>query len=155
MIKVRFLACALLLCSLALVARAQTKPAVPAIPHLEKRGQATQLIVDGKPFLVLGGELSNTVSSDTERMKVVWPLLAGKVHMNTILTGVSWDWIEPEEGKYDFRFVDRLIESARQNNVHIVWIYFGSWRTKSACWATRAIAPRPPTKPSPNRCPRN
>src|ERR1039458_2887262 len=98
MIKVRFLACALLLCCLALVARAQTKPAVPAIPHLEKRGQATQLIVDGKPFLVLGGELSNTVSSDTERMKVVWPLLSGKVHMNTILTGVSWDWIEPEEG---------------------------------------------------------
>ena len=92
--KVRFLACALPLCILALVARAQTKPADHAIPHLEKRGQATQLVVDGKPFLVLGGELSNTVSSDTERMKVVWPLLSGKVHMNTILTGVSWDWIE-------------------------------------------------------------
>ena len=93
MIRVKFLACALLLCSLALVARAQTKSAAPAIPHLEKRGQSTQLIVDGKPFLVLGGELSNTVSSDTERMKAVWPLLAGKGDMNTILTGVSWDWI--------------------------------------------------------------
>ena len=135
MIKVRSLACALLLCSLALVARAQTKPAVPAIPHLEKRGQATQLIVDGKPFLVLGGELSNTVSSDTDRMKVVWPLLAAKVHMNTILTGVSWDWIEPEEGKYDFHFVDQLIESARQNNVHIVWIYFGSWKNGLSSFA--------------------
>ena len=83
MFNVRFLACPLLLCSLALVARAQSKPAAGAIPRLEKRGQAMQLIVDGKPFLVLGGELSNTVSSDTERMKVVWPLLAGKVHMNT------------------------------------------------------------------------
>src|ERR1022692_4197933 len=111
MIKVRFLACALLLCSLALVARAQTKSAAPAIPHLEKRGEATQLIVDGRPFLVLGGELSNTVSSDTERMKAVWPLLAGKVHMNTILTGISWDWIEPEEGKYDFRLVDQLMRA--------------------------------------------
>src|ERR1035441_10323498 len=89
MIKVRFLACAWLLCTLAPVARAQTKLAAPAIPHLEKRGQATQLVVDGKPFLVLGGELSNTVSSDTERMKVVWPLLTGKAHMNTILTGIS------------------------------------------------------------------
>src|SRR5450759_714480 len=49
----RFLASALLLCSLALVARAQTKPADPAVPHLEKRGQATQLMVDGKPVLVL------------------------------------------------------------------------------------------------------
>ena len=106
-----------------------------AAPHLEKRGEATQLIVDGKPFLVLGGELSNTVSSDTERMKTVWPLLARKVHMNTILTGISWDWIEPEEGKYDFHFVDELIESARQNDVRIVWIWFGSWKNGLSSFA--------------------
>jgi hypothetical protein len=135
MINVRSLACAFLLCSLALVARAQTKPAVPAIPHLERRGQATQLMVDGKPFLVLAGELSNTVSSDTDRMKVVWPLLAGRVHMNTVLTGVSWDWIEPEEGKYDFRLVDQLIESARQNNVRIVWLWFASWKNGLSSFA--------------------
>ena len=135
MTNVRLLACAFLLCSAALVARAQTKPADTAAPHLEKRGQATQLIVDGKPFLVLSGELSNTVSSDAERMKAVWPLLANKVHMNTVLTGVSWDWIEPEEGKYDFRIVDRLIESARQNNVRIVWIWFGSWKNGLSSFA--------------------
>src|ERR1039457_5373749 len=126
---------ALLLCALALAASAQTKPRDLAVPHLEKRGQATQLILDGKPFLVLAGELSNTVSSDTDRMKVVWPLLANKVHMNTVLTGVSWDWIEPEEGKYDFRLVDQLIESARQNNVHIVWIWFGSWKNGLSSFA--------------------
>jgi hypothetical protein len=126
---------ALALCFVALVARAQSKPADAAIPHLEKRGQATQLIVDGKPFLALAGELSNTVSSDTERMKVVWPVLANKVHMNTILTGVSWDWIEPEEGKYDFRLVDQLIASAKQNNVHIVWIWFASWKNGLSSFA--------------------
>ena len=131
----RLPAFAWLLCSLALVAGAQTKPAGLAVPHLEKRGQATQLIVDGKPFLVLAGELSNTVSSDTGRMKVVWPLLAGKVHMNTVLTGVSWDWIEPEEGKYDFRLVDQLIASASQNNVHIVWIWFASWKNGLSSFA--------------------
>jgi hypothetical protein len=125
----------LLLCSLALVARAQTKPADTAVPHLEKRGQATQLIVDGKPFLILGGELSNTVSSDLERMKAVWPVLAKKVHMNTILVGVSWDWLEPEEGKFDYRFVDQAIESARLNDVHIVWIYFGSWKNGLSSFA--------------------
>ncbi len=129
------LACTFALCSLALVARAQTKPADTAVPHLEKRGQATQLMVDGKPFLVLAGELSNTVSSDTERMKVVWPVLAGKVHMNTVLTGVSWDWIEPEEGRYDFRLVDQLIASAKQNNVRIVWLWFASWKNGLSSFA--------------------
>src|ERR1017187_10823941 len=135
MIQARFLTCALLPCALAVGARAQPNPAAPAIPHLEKRGQATQLIVDGKPFLVLGGELSNTVSSDTERMKVVWPLLAGKVHMNTILTSVSWDWIEPEEGKYDFRLIDQIIEGARPNNVPIVWLWFASWKNGLSSFA--------------------
>jgi hypothetical protein len=135
MMKAKLPVYTLLLCSLALVARAQTKPADSAVPHLEKRGQATQLIVDGKPFLVLAGELSNTVSSDLDRMKAVWPVLSKKVHMNTILTGVSWDWIEPEEGKFDFRFVDQAIESARMNDVHIVWIYFGSWKNGLSSFA--------------------
>jgi len=128
MTNLRFFGSALLLCAVAVVSRAQT-------PHLEKRGQATQLIVDGKPFLVLAGELSNTVSSDTERMKAVWPLLANKVHMNTVLTGVSWDWIEPEDGKYDFRLIDQLIESARQNKVRIVWLWFASWKNGLSSFA--------------------
>jgi hypothetical protein len=131
----RFAAAASLLCFLPVVVTAQGRSGDPAVPHLEKRGQAVQLIVDGKPFLALAGELSNTVSSDTERMKAVWPLLANRVHMNTILTGVSWDWIEPEEGKYDFRLVDQLIESARQNNVRIVWIWFASWKNGLSSFA--------------------
>jgi beta-galactosidase GanA len=62
-------------------------------------------------------------------------VLANKVHMNTVLTGVSWDWIEPEEGKYDFRLVDQLIASARQNNVRIVWIWFASWKNGLSSFA--------------------
>jgi hypothetical protein len=131
----KLIACTFLLCAPAPVVRAQSEPVARAVPHLEKRGQATQLIVDGKPFLVLAGELSNTVSSDSERMNAVWPALAAKVHLNTILTGVSWDWIEPEEGKYDFSLVDHLIESARLNNVHIVWIWFASWKNGLSSFA--------------------
>jgi hypothetical protein len=39
------------------------------LPHLEKRDGTTQLIVDGKPFLMLGGELFNSsaVFSDATR----------------------------------------------------------------------------------------
>ena len=35
-------------------------------PHLEQRGSATQLIVDGKPFVMLSGELSNSTSSNLD-----------------------------------------------------------------------------------------
>jgi hypothetical protein len=155
-----FLASVALLCCLA-AGNAQTRPVDAGIPHLERHGQAVQLIVDGKPFLALAGELSNTVSSDTERMKTVWSLLANKVHMNTVLTGVSWDWIEPEEGKYDFRLIDQIIEGARQNNVRIVWLWFASWKNGLSSFAlpgsrprrTASRAPRSATA-KPSRCSR-
>ena len=47
-------------------------------PHLEKRGAATQFIVDGKPFLMLSGELHNSSSSSLEYMKPIWPKLAAR-----------------------------------------------------------------------------
>ena len=33
------------------------------MPHLERRGKVTQFVVDGHPFLILGGELHNSSSS--------------------------------------------------------------------------------------------
>jgi len=125
--KLRDLSPCLILWALAPL-HAQAPPADPGIPHLEKRGLATQLIVDGKPYLALSGELSNTVSSNLEYMKTVWPMLANKVHLNTVLTGIAWNWIEPEEGKYDFTIADAAIENARQNNLHIAWLWFASWK---------------------------
>jgi len=95
---------------------------------VEKRGSAVQLIVDGKPFLALSGELANTSSSDLETMKTVWPLLANKVHLNTVLTGMAWSWVEPQEGKYDFTIADAAIANAQRYNVRIAWLWFASWK---------------------------
>ena len=43
------------------------------IPHLEKHGAATQLVVDGKPFLILGAELLNSSSSSLDYMRPYGP----------------------------------------------------------------------------------
>ena len=99
-----------------------------AIPHMEKRGLATQLIVDGKPFLALSGELANTAPSDLAYMRRIFPILANQVHLNTVLTALAWAWIEPEEGKYDFSLADAAIENANQSDLRIVWLWFGSWK---------------------------
>ncbi|MGB7722230.1 MAG: hypothetical protein WBL65_20185, partial [Bryobacteraceae bacterium] len=45
--------------------------ASPEIPHLRKQGTATQLIVDGQPFLVLAGELTNNSATSVEYMKPI------------------------------------------------------------------------------------
>lgn len=134
------LSCALLAASSALFCGAQvSKPAsADGIPRLEKRGDATQLIVDGKPFLILGGELHNSSSSSVEYMKSVWPRLAA-MHMNTVLLPVAWETIEPQEGKFDFTVVDGLLEDARANNLKLVILWFGAWKNTFSSYTPRWV----------------
>ncbi len=96
-------------------------------PHLEKRGDATQLIVEGKPFLALACELGNSTSSSREYMKPYWEKLK-KCGVNTVLAVVSWEQTEPEEGRFDFSVVDDLLSDARSHDMKLVLLWFGSWK---------------------------
>ncbi|MGH7991138.1 MAG: beta-galactosidase [Limisphaerales bacterium] len=106
----------------------------PSRPHLETRHGVRQLVVDGKPFLILGGELHNSSSSSSNYMATVWPRLVEQ-HLNTVLAAVSWELIEPEEGKFDFSTVDSLIAGARQHQMHLVLLWFGSWKNGQSSYA--------------------
>ena len=75
--------------------------AAPAIPHLQKQGTATQLVVDGKPFLMLAGELRNSSGSSLEYLKPIWPKLAA-MHLNTVLTGSLLGTVGAERGPVRF-----------------------------------------------------
>jgi beta-galactosidase GanA len=110
-----------------LSAAAQQLSASSGLPHLQKNGHATQLMVDGKPLLVLGGEVRSSDSSSVDYMKPIWPELAA-AHLNTVLAPVTWQQIEPEEGRFDFTVLDALLRDARSNNLRLVLLWFGSWK---------------------------
>lgn len=105
-----------------------------SLPHLEKRGDVTQLIVDGKPFLMLAGELYNSSSSSLEYMKPLWPKLAA-IPLNTVITPLSWELIEPSEGKYDFALIDGLLAQAREQNLHVVFLWLAAWKNGMSSYA--------------------
>jgi hypothetical protein len=98
-----------------------------SIPRLQQNGHATQLFVDSKPFLILGGELHNSSSSSLGYMKDTWVALSA-LGLNTVLTPVSWELVEPEEGKYDFTLVDGLLDQARAQHMHIVFLWLAAWK---------------------------
>ncbi len=113
----------LLVCILALGATAQShRP-----PHLQKNGQVTQLIVDDKPFIVLGAELRNNSGTSLEYLQTTWPGLHA-MNLNTALIAVSWAQVEPQEGRFDFSIVDGVLAQARENNMRVVLLWFGSWK---------------------------
>jgi Domain of unknown function (DUF5597)/Beta-galactosidase len=104
------------------------------IPRLQKQGVATQLIVDGKPFLAVAGELGNNTATSLENMQAVWPrLVAG--NLNCVLAAISWAQMEPAEGRYEFGLVDALIQDARRNNLKLVFLWFGSWKNGLSSYA--------------------
>lgn len=126
--------------SLALFGAMAASAEPSSIPHLEKRGSATQLIVDGRPFLMLAGELTNSASSSMDYLAPYWPKLAA-ANLNTVLAAVSWELVEPEPGQFDFSLVDGMIREARRNKLRLVFLWFGSWKngvsTYTPLWVKR------------------
>lgn len=104
------------------------------IPHLQKKGNKTQLIVNNKPFIIRGGELGNSSGTTMESMEPIWEKLTD-MNLNTVLTPIYWELIEKEEGKFDFSLVDDLILRARKENLKLVFLWFGSWKNSMSSHA--------------------
>lgn len=104
-----------------------------SVPHLEKRGGVTRLMVDGKAFLVLGGELGNS-SGEADYLRPFWPALRA-LNLNTLVAPVYWELMEPQEGRYDFAQVDALVKDARTNQVRLVLLWFASWKNSISSYA--------------------
>ncbi len=109
-------------------------PAPKSLPRLEQRGQATQLLVNDEPYLILGGELWNSAASSAEYMAGRWEHLAA-VGLNTVLAPVYWELIEPEQGRFDFSSLDTMLAEARRNRLHLVVLWFGTWKNSMSCYA--------------------
>lgn len=101
---------------------------------LQKQGTATQLTVDGKPFLILGGELGNSSAACTEDIERIFPKLQ-RMGLNTVLVPAYWDLTEPQEGQFDFTLTDKTIEQARLNGLKVVFLWFGAWKNSMSCYA--------------------
>jgi len=92
------------------------------------------MIVDGRPFLLLAGELHNSSASSVEYMTPIWDKLAA-MNINTVIGTMSWELAEPEEGKFDFSLVDAQIQEARKHNVRLGLIWFATWKNANADYA--------------------
>jgi len=101
----------------------------PSLPKLIEKNGRHAFLVDGKPFLMLGGQAHNS-SAWPALMPGVWKS-AEAMHLNTLELPIYWEQIEPQPGKFDFSLVDTLLTQARQHHVHLVLLWFGTWKNGS------------------------
>lgn len=106
-----------------LIGKGKNEP--PYLQRLENGN--TQLIVKGKPFLMLSGELHNSSLSSAKFMDEVNPAMKAN-HINTLLGSVTWEAIEPKEGQFDFSELDKVLTSARKHDMHLVLLWFGTYK---------------------------
>ena len=113
---------ALLLAAFARTVAAQTTEA----PRIVLKDGRYALLVDGRPFLMLGGQIHNSSAWPSE-LPQVWESIAA-LHANTIEAPVYWEEFESQEGHFEYANVDALVEGARAHNLHVVLLWFGTWK---------------------------
>lgn len=102
-------------------------------PRLISKNGKHALLVDGKPFVMLAAQVHNS-SNYPAMLPQVWPVVE-RIHANTVEVPIAWEQVEPEEGKFDFSFLDTLVAQARERKVRLVLLWFATWKNTSPSYA--------------------
>jgi len=95
------------------------------------------LLVDGKPFLILGGQIHNSSGWPSE-LPQVWKSMAA-LHANTVEAPVYWEQLEAQPGHFDFSNVDQIVEGARTHDLHVILLWFGTWKNGNNHYAPQWV----------------
>ena len=79
-------------------------------------------------------ETHNSSFSSAEYMDSLWANLK-RCNFNTMLGSVSWESIEPQEGVFDFSELDKVVLGARKHGLHLVILWFGSYKNGMSSYA--------------------
>ncbi len=85
------------------------------------------------PCPILGGELSNSAATSVADIDEVMPRMRA-LGLNTVLVPVYWELLETIEGRFDFTLIDRTIDVARREQLHVVFLWFGAWKNSMSCY---------------------
>lgn len=117
---------------------ASVSPATAAeAPRIVQKDGRYALLVDGKPFLIFGGQIHNSSGWPSE-LPQVWKSLEA-LHANTVEAPVYWEQFEPQPGTFDYSNVDAIINGARAHHLYVILLWFGTWKNGNMHYAPQWV----------------
>lgn len=109
-----------------------------SLPHLIEAGADRRLVIDDRPTILLGGQVHNSTSSSARHFEAAAKKLRS-LNLSTALTPVTWELLEPEEGRFDFTGVDDLLRIAGEHDLRLVLLWFGAFKNAASTYAPRWV----------------
>lgn len=116
------------------------------MPQIVRVDGKARLLVDDRPFLVLGLQWGCDSCYSREEMNPLFPQAAA-LGANTAVLPVYWQEVEPEPDQYDFRMVDERLQQARAQKLRVILLWFATWKNACAFYAPTYITSDPETYP--------
>jgi beta-galactosidase GanA len=99
------------------------------LPHIVQKDGRFALFVEDAPFLILGAQANNS-SNWPSTLPEVWPAIE-YLHANTLEIPIYWEQFEPHPGQFDYTAMDTILAQAREHHVHLILLWFGTWKNGS------------------------
>jgi beta-galactosidase GanA len=100
------------------------------LPQIIKKDGRYALFVDGAPYLMLGAQVNNS-SAWPATLPEVWPAMEA-LHANTVEIPIYWEQFEPQPNRFDYSVLDTILAQARAHHLHLVLLWFGTWKNGSS-----------------------
>jgi beta-galactosidase GanA len=146
MMTMRRLACLVCAAVLLAVGAASGQVGGGTMPQIVEKDGRHALLVDGQPFFILGGQAHNS-SAWPGMLPQVWSAVEA-MHANTLEVPIYWEQIEAQPGKFDFSLVDTLLKQGREHNVHLVLLWFATWKNGSSHYMPEWMKSEPSKYPN-------
>jgi hypothetical protein len=118
-----------------------TFPPYPAPDGSTPRVDKGNIVVCGQPRLILYGETLEEVMTDAADVPCYgdqfdkWK----RQGLNTVGAIIQWNRFELRKDQYEYAMIDGLIEAARERNMHLIIVWFGTWRNLQSNYLPKYI----------------
>lgn len=104
------------------------------LPALKKTEKGFTFEIDGRPTLLLGGQIHNSSSSSLEAIEKSFAKAAA-LNYNSVISPISWNQFEPVEGEFDYTLISHQIRVAERYSLKLVIIWFGAFKNAKSTYA--------------------